>query len=66
MSAIQPRTPTPAATDLDLHQTLFNALSVAQWHLARGEPERALGRVLSVSRRLKVVASERKGGQDGL
>lgn len=53
-------------TDLELHQMLFNSLAVAQWHLARGETERALGRVLSVSRRLKVVAGERKGGQDGL
>lgn len=66
MSTIQARTPRPAATDLELHQMLFNSLAVAQWHLARGETDRALGRVLSVSRRLKVVASERKGGQDGL
>ncbi len=63
-----PITQVPAlhADALAVHQTLHNALATAMWHLARGEPERALGRVLSVSRRLKVVASERKGGQDGL
>jgi len=42
------------------HQLLHNALATAQWHLARGEIETALGRVLSVGRRLKVVAQDRK------
>ena len=31
--------------DLEVHQRAHNALSTAGWHIARGEPEKALARL---------------------
>lgn len=39
--------------DLARHQIAYNALSTASWHLARGDVDKALGRILRAATHLK-------------
>ena len=46
-------TPPSEAAQIERQQLAFNALSTASWHLARGDTDRALGRILRAATHLK-------------
>ena len=53
MLASSPTATSHSTDDLARHQIAYNALSTASWHLARGDVDQALGRILRAATHLK-------------
>lgn len=56
--AITPTTPVSESQSIERHQLAFNALSVASWHLARGNTDAALARIRRATTHIKQACTE--------